>query len=349
MTRLIHLHVQDRTPAPSWGKALREWLLPSRVMKRRILPPLVGLCYIGAVGLLGGLRGDHVLIGLLGLLDLYNEKTRRFLREFLPFILTGVIFDSMRYFYWPGIAGRVHVAGPYFFDRDWLGFRGQTWNEWFAAHHWPTLDLACGFAYLVYVGEFLALAMLLFFRAELAESGSPRRVRDARLLRIVALSFLVVNVLGFATYFAFPVAPPWYVSQYGLGPARLDIHPEAAAAARFDALLGTHFFEGMYGRGVDVYGAYPSLHVSYPFIALVVALRERSLRWARLPAAAFFVLMCVSAVYLQHHYVTDVILGVAYGAVALALAAQWSAFCASSAHPSASGSELPAASARRSA
>src|SRR4051812_19146378 len=204
----------------------KDWLLPSSTMKRRLWPPAIGLCYIAAVALLGGVRSDHVLVGLLGFLDLYNEKSRLFLRQFLPFMLTGAIFDSMRYFYWPGIAGRVHVAGPYFFEKQWFGIGAQTWNEWFALHHWPALDLACGFAYLVYVGEYLALAFLLFFKSE------------ERALRTVALSFLVVNVLGFITYFAFPVAPPWYVAQYGLGAARLDIHPEAAAAVRFDALLG---------------------------------------------------------------------------------------------------------------
>jgi membrane-associated phospholipid phosphatase len=306
-------------------------------MKRRILPPAAGLVYIAVIGVLGGLRADHVFIGLLGMLDLYNEKMRRFLRDFLPFIATGAIFDSMRYFYWNGIAGRVHVAGPYFFERKWFGIGGQTLNEWFAAHHWAALDLACGFAYLVYVAEYLALAMLFFFRGQ------------EKPLRVVALSFLIVNVLGFATYFLFPVAPPWYVAQYGLGPARLDIHPEAGAAIRFDALLGTHFFEQMYGRGVDVYGAYPSLHVSYPFIALLVTLREQSLRQTRLPALAFFLLMCLSAVYLQHHYLTDVILGVAYACATLFLATQWSALRASSAQPAASGSLSPAASARRSA
>jgi membrane-associated phospholipid phosphatase len=307
-------------------------------MKRRILPPAIGLGYIAVVALLGGLRTDHVLVGLLGFLDVYNEKSRRFLREFLPFILTGVIFDSMRYFYWGGIAGRVHVAGPYFFERHWFGVGGETWNEWFAQHHSAALDLACGFAYLVYVGEYLALALFLFFRG------------DERVLKTVALSFLVVNVLGFATYFAFPVAPPWYVSQYGLGPARLDIHPDAAAAMRFDALLGTHLFANMYGRGVDVYGAYPSLHASYPFIVLVVTLRERALRWARLPSFAFFLLMCLSAVYLQHHYVTDVLLGIAYGGVTLLCAAQWSAARASRTQSAASGSSLePSASRRASA
>src|SRR6266536_3194733 len=176
----------------------REWLLPSRAMPRRLWSPAVGLLYIAAVGVLGGLRSDHVLIGLLGLLDLYNEKSRLFLKVFFPFILTGVVFDSMRYFYWQGIEGRVHVAEPYLLERAWFGVGGRTLNEVFLAHHWPALDLACGFAYLVFVGEYLGMALLLFFRSRLAAAGA------------LARSFLVVNVMGFATYFIYPAAPPWY-------------------------------------------------------------------------------------------------------------------------------------------
>jgi membrane-associated phospholipid phosphatase len=325
------------------AEVARDWLFPSRTMRRRLWPPLLGLAYIGAVGLLGGLRSDHVLVGLLGLLDLYNERTRRFLREFFPFILTGVVFDGMRYFYWSGIAGRVRVEGPYLLEKSWFGVGGRTPNEWFAVHHWPALDLATGFAYLVYVGEYLLIAFWLFARGE------------ERTLRTVARAFLLVNLLGFATYFVYPVAPPWYVAEYGFGPARVDISPAPAAAIRFDQLLGTHFFNEMYGRGVDVYGAYPSLHVAYPLIAVWAVFREKSLRWARVPVVAFFFLMCFSAVYLQHHYVVDVLLGVLYAVVTLAMLLapfrirQRSAARASSAQPAASGSPEESAAASRSA
>jgi inositol phosphorylceramide synthase catalytic subunit len=301
----------ERAPVSSWRGVARDWLLPSRAMRRRAGSPALGLAYIAAVGLLGGLRGDHVVVGLLGLLDLYNERSRLFLRRFFPFILTGVLFDSMRYFYWQGIAGRVHVAEPYLFERAWFGVAGRTLNELFLDHHWPALDLACGFAYLVYVGEYLGMALLLFWRGQLDGVSTFAR------------SFLLVNVMGYITYFVYAAAPPWYVTQYGLGPARMDVQPAAAAAHRFDAILGTRFFDEMYGRGVDVFGAYPSLHVSYPLIAVILAFRFPELRWARWPALAFFLLMCLSAVYLQHHYVTDVVLGVAYAVVALAAVSAW--------------------------
>jgi len=317
----------------SWPSVAREWLLPSRTMKRRLLPPLIGLAYIAAIGLLGGLRGDHVFVGLLGLLDLYNEKTRLFLNRFFPFIATGAIYDSMRYFYWPAIAGRVHVEEPWHFEQTWFAVGGRTLNEWFLVHHGPALDLACGFAYLVYVGEYLTVAFILFF------------LRRDDVLRTFALAFLVVNVLGFATYFIYPAAPPWYVTEYGFGPARLDVHSTAAAASRFDQLLGTHFFGAMYGRGIDVYGAYPSLHVAYPLLAVWAVYQVRELRWMRGPVVAFFLLMCLSAVYLQHHYVTDVLLGIAYAIITLALVIRVRhrrrAARASSAHPGASGSPRP--------
>jgi membrane-associated phospholipid phosphatase len=278
-------------------------------MKRRVWPAALGLLYIAAVAALGGLRADHVFVGLLGFLDLYNEKTRLFLAQFSPFILTGVIYDSMRYVYWQGIEGRVHVEEPHRLELSWFGIQGLTPNEWLDAHRSVFLDLACGFAYLVYVGEYLAIAFLLFFR------------RRFDVLSAFALSFLLVNLLGFATYFIYPAAPPWYVTAFGYGPARTDVHSMAAAASRFDVLLGTHFFDEMYGRGVDVYGAYPSLHVAYPLLAAWAAFRVPELRWARIPAVCFFALMCLSAVYLQHHYVIDVLLGVGYAAATAAVIA----------------------------
>jgi membrane-associated phospholipid phosphatase len=286
----------------------REWLLPSRTMRRHPVPPALGLLYIVAIGALGGLGIHHVLLGLLGLLDVYNERTRDFLRTFFPMVLVGVLFDSMRYYYWQGIDGRVHVAEPYWLERAWFGIGGRTLNELFLEHHWPALDLACGFAYIAFAAEYVGLALLMYVRGR------------ADAARTFSWAFLFVNATGFATYFVYPAAPPWWVNTYGLDASPVRILPGPAATVRFDALVGTHLFQTMYGNGIDVFGAYPSLHVAYPFIALVLAFRYRELRWARVPAVAFFLLMCLSAVYLQHHYVTDAVLGVAYSIAAVVAA-----------------------------
>lgn len=286
---------------------LREWLWPSPCMPRRFWPPALGLLYIGGLAAFGQLRLEHVFIGLLGLLDVYNEKSRRFLAVFYPFIITGVVFDLMRYVYWQGIAGRVHVAEPYELERRWFAIGGRTLNEIFLEHHHVVLDVVCGLAYLTFVAEYLALGFYLFFRGRHDHASA------------LSWCFFVMNAMGFATYFIYPAAPPWYLTQYGPGPPVMNLHPAPAAAGRFDALIGVPLFASIYDRGVDVFGAMPSLHVAYPFCATVLAFMWPELRWARWPAAAFFLLICLSAVYLQHHYVLDEILGVVYALIAVAV------------------------------
>src|SRR5690242_14879764 len=131
--------------------AARTWLLPSRAMQRPTWPPLIGLAYIAVIAQTGAMHGGNVLLGMLGFLDLYNAKTRAFVRTFAPCIITGALYDSLRFVLHPWTDGRVHVAGPYLFDRAWFGIGGHTMNEVFAAHHWALADLAAGFAYLFYV------------------------------------------------------------------------------------------------------------------------------------------------------------------------------------------------------
>jgi membrane-associated phospholipid phosphatase len=119
----------------------------------------------------------------------------------------------------------------------------------------------------------------------------------------------------------FPAAPPWYVDQYGLGPAHLEAVASAAGAARFDAFFGIHYFASFYARSKDVFGAMPSLHVAYPVVVVLAVWNVRP-RWVRVLAVAWAALIAFAAVYLNHHYVIDVIAGViaagiAYGAALL--------------------------------
>jgi len=281
----------------------REWLLPSRTMRRRWWPPAIGLAYIALIASLGGLGGQHIMMGMLGFLDAYNEKTRLFLKTFLAFMVTGIIYDSLRYWLDLTTAGRVHVAGPYLFDRAWFGIGGLTMNEFFALHHWAVADVIAGIAYLVYVAEYLGLGMVLFFTGHVERAAT------------FSLGFLAVNLLGFLTYFGYPAAPPWYVAAHGMGPAQMNVAPSAAGATRFDQLLGTHVFEDAYSHSIEVFGAIPSLHVAYPLMAAIFAWRMKELRWARWPATVYAPLMCFSAVYLQHHYVIDVIVGLTYASI----------------------------------
>ena len=289
----------------------RGWLLPSAAMPRTVWAPAIGLAYIMTIATLGRLHGGNILLGSLALLDVYNERSRLFLRTFLPCILTGALYDSFRFFLRPLIAGHIHVIGPYVVDRAWFGVGGGTLNEVFLVLHWVSADLVTGVAYLVYVAEDLVLAMVLFFRGV--------HVRAHTLAR----GFLVVYVMGFITYLLYPAAPPWYVTAHGFGPANVDMPPSPAGGQRFDDLLGTHVFANAYGHSVEVFGALPSLHAAYPALAMLLVLATPALRWARWPVVGYALIMCFSAIYLQHHYVIDVLLGLVYAGITAAIVLRW--------------------------
>jgi membrane-associated phospholipid phosphatase len=128
-------------------------------------------------------------------------------------------------------------------------------------------------------------------------------------------AFFVMNVMGFVTYHLYPAAPPWYYHSHGCSVDVLAHASEGPNLARVDQLLGVHYFAGMYGRSSDVFGAIPSLHVAYPLLICIEVWRH--VRWPlRLAGVGFFLLMCFSAVYLDHHWVIDVVIGIGYCLVA---------------------------------
>jgi membrane-associated phospholipid phosphatase len=140
-----------------------------------------------------------------------------------------------------------------------------------------------------------------------------------------------MNLAGFVTYYVYPAAPPWYVAQYGLGPANFAVQASPAAAIRWDDLVGVHYFASFYGRSADVFGAIPSLHVAQPLLVFLFARRLRSpmVSWT---SGLYALLVAFSAIYLQHHYLLDVLIGAAYAVVAY-----WVAYVAASRLESADG------------
>lgn len=283
---------------------------------RKLTPAIAVIAYWGILFALKGFRSDHLVMGiLLGVLFYGGRKTDA-IREFIfPILLTGILYDSMR-FYSDYIRGTIHVSEPYYFDRHFFGIETPigilTPNEWFQHHLHPALDLITGFAYLTFIGVFVLVSAYIYFWVG-GLKGKGTSLHSAAYIRsrrsVFSWSFFWVNMIGYSTYYWYPAAPPWYVSLYGLGPVRMDALPNPAGCLRFDQLLGTHFFTEMYGRSADVFGAVPSLHVAYPLISVYFAFRFGTLR---LFSAFFYILMCFSAVYLNHHYVLDVLWGSAY-------------------------------------
>jgi inositol phosphorylceramide synthase catalytic subunit len=304
-------------PWPGWWKALPLW--------KKITPTLLALAYWAILFQLNGLRSDLFVSSLLPVVLYYLGPGFHPIFEFtLPLFLTSIIYDSQRY-YADYIRGPIHVVEPYEFDKKFFGINSNgiilTPNEWWQLNTVKFLDFICGIAYIIFIPVFMLCAA--YWRFFASRAGTKLRHPRSILLRSpqVMWAFFWVNMIGYSTYYWYAASPPWYVALYGLGPARLDVPANVAGCARFDELLGIPVFKNWYGHSADVHGAIPSLHIAYPLQAVYYAFRFGVLRKF---TVFFYLLMCFSAVYLNHHYILDLIWGSVYAiAVCLSIDAYW--------------------------
>ncbi len=256
---------------------------------------------LAAAGILKGGRLDYLAIAIAwtGMVAV-GPRGRRFAALALPLLATGVLYDNFGLL--GDLRGPVHVGDVRALEAALFGIGPDRRlpSEWLSARPHPALDLVTGLAYMTYLLEVVLLASWWFFR-------DPERAER------LAWGFLIANVVGMVVWTVLPVAPPWYVDLYG-EQVVLDAPASAAGAARFDALLGIGYFDAFYARSTNVFGAMPSLHVAYPVLAVAVAW-GLGRRWIA-PLVGFAALVAFSAVYLEHHYVLDVLGGVATGIAA---------------------------------
>jgi len=268
--------------------------------------PGLSAAYLAVMYALGGPGPEHFLLaGIALVLSVWNDDSRRLALIGLPYLLYALVYDSMRWYADYIRSPIVHVHEPYDFDLHWFGIHGLTPNEWLQRHTSAPLDLVCGLAYtpMFFIGESVLLS--IYFIAK----GKMRRAERFTWI------FVISNLIGFACYYIYPAAPPWYVSDHGFA-VDLSVHASPAGAIRFDHLIGIPLMQGFYGKSADVFGAIPSLHVVYPFLALIYGWY---LRRFRLIAAAYFLLVCFAAVYLNHHYLLDLFLGLAIALAVMAV------------------------------
>ena len=278
--------------------------------------------WIGAVLLYGtvhSLSGTHVaMLAAVVSLAAVSRTTRDLVVSLLPIVLFLWIYDLMVIF--QERAWHVVVVEPvYRLEQTLFGWMTAQPGDlgpvdWFRDHHHIVLDGLGGLWYLTHVPAIILFALYLWGRSrgESTEEPSTRRRLD-RLL----WGFFAMSIVGLALQAWCPVAPPWYVEQFGFAPPGHPIEADPAGLARVDAQLGVAYFETIYSENAYIFGAIPSLHVASP-VWLTLHVRHpvgRPLAWGFALAMAFF------GVYLGHHYIVDVIAGAALaGAVYLPLA-----------------------------
>jgi len=169
-------------------------------------------------------------------------------------------------------------------------------NRWLGAH--LAIGRALGDYYdLAHFGVTLAVLFWVWWR----HPGRYRMLRDA---------LLGINIIGFAIFWLFPVAPPRMLSSFGF----IDIVAAAHSVGAWSS--------GSLASHANEYAAMPSLHVAWAIWCALAVWLIRKDRLSRGLAITYAVATAVVVLATANHYFLDVIAGVATAAAAVAAAAR---------------------------
>lgn len=237
------------------------------------------------------------------------KPTRKLALALTPWLVFACTYDWMRLL--PNYeANPIDVEGLYNAEKDLFGIDAGEGRmipgEFFAAHTCAVADFLAGVFYLCWVPVPLGFAIYLYIKG------------DRKNYLRFSIAFLFVNLLGFCGYYIHPAAPPWYAINYGFV-AQIHTPGNVAGLGRFDAMTGLGIFHSLYGKNANVFAAVPSLHAAYMLIATTYAVISRQRR----AVVIVFAIICMgiwwTAVYTTHHYIIDVLLGIATTIVGIVL------------------------------
>lgn len=261
-------------------------------------------------------RPDHAFLALLIVtLSLGKERSRRFLIDWAPLILYWIAYDMMR-----GVAdnvrGIINVDAPYYlehvlFARFWGGEIPPFWFQDF--QFWlgdnivrKFLDLMGANFYTLHFAIPLVVGWIFW-----------HTTNDRKIFYRYFYTLTILNIMALITFMAYPAAPPWYVYNYGF------IQPEhnsffglsAGSLINVDKMFGTNFYSTVWDSfNANHFAAIPSLHGAYPVVTAVFLFQKfrKHLKWLIVYCFAVW----LSAVYLNQHYIVDLIIGALYIIVA---------------------------------
>jgi hypothetical protein len=281
------------------GVNCKKTFLFSRTGKDWLVPALISVVYLTLSFFLVGIGFDKLfLVVLFNTLYFLSDKSRKFILGFSIFIFYWILYDYMKAF--PNYSyNNVHIADLYYLEKEyfgiWLDGTKITLNEYLVTRTSTASDIIMSLFYLCWIPLPLGFAFYLFRR-------------NKRQFLAFSFAFFLTNITGFIIYYLYPAAPPWYVADYGFS-LILKTPGSAAGLLRFDELINFSLFEMMYLKGSNVFAAVPSLHCSYPVLVLFYGLKYKCGK----KNIIFFIIMigiwCAS-VYLNHHYIIDVIAGI---------------------------------------
>jgi len=268
-------------------------------VKSTITVSLLSIAYLLLSTWIVGFKSDQVvLVVIFNVLFYASTISRKFILGFSVFIVYWIVFDYMKAV--PNYRfNQVHIADLYNFEKHLFGinFHGTllTPNEYWRINGTTTLDVIAGLFYICWIPVPLSFAAFLFFK-------------NRKEFLSFAMTFFVVNLLGFVVYYLYPAAPPWYVHEHGFvfNPSTPG---NTGGLAKFDAYFNVTIFKSIYSKGSNVFAAMPSLHSAYPIIVMYYGLKNR-LGSINIVLATVMVGIWLTAIYTSHHYILDVLAGI---------------------------------------
>jgi len=229
-----------------------------------------------------------------------------FVRDWAAVVLLLVAYNISR-----GLADKAiapHVTPMIFADEHMFGWLtgGKTPTVWLQLHlfhtHVQWYDVLVSFVYFSHFVTALIVAVVLWMTS---------RQRWVLFIR----RFITLNVLGLATYFLYPAAPPWWASDHGyIQPTYQGLDTRGWSA------IGLHGAGNLLNAAkidaANPVAAMPSLHSAYALIVVAFFLPTVRKRWWPL-LLAYPLAMTFTLVYSGEHYVTDVLFGWLYVLITL--------------------------------
>jgi len=237
----------------------------------------------------------------------------------LPFLLWIVLFTTAPYI---PLTWRPGIDVKSLFEFDTAFFRYLPSTE-LAKLQNTFFDVLGAIAYTLHAGwPFLFLAYMIFFKR-----------RD--LILPYLNCFGLVCFLGVVTQLIMPTAPPWYYYKYQFTPASYEMKGDPAGLARVDERFNITFYKNMFDNSPVVFGSFPSLHIGWPSILAFFVFYETALPLGlKIASIVYVVYVSLAVIYLQHHYLVDVLGGVLYSFVVYKLIgpkkrthSQWGEWC----------------------
>jgi len=194
--------------------------------------------------------------------------------------------------------GEIHVMILVYLDKALLFNLGLP-TDILGAYTHPFLDIFAAIPYLFHNLSPFFYVLFLY--------KTQKREEIFRFL----WNLMLFNFCATLTHVLFPTAPPWYYHKYGDSGAYPYEVGQPGGLARVDELIGEPIITVWYQQNKIVFGACPSIHAGWPFLIATFLPREATKEWASV-FNFYAVWMWWAAMYLQHHYLIDLLVAALY-------------------------------------